>query len=47
VLLPGYLKEYAGIKRDVMVVGISNRIEVWAGINGMSIMTLPRDLLKK
>ena len=30
VLLPGYLKDYAGIKRDVMIVGISNRIEVWA-----------------
>jgi len=30
VLLPGYLKEYAGIKRDVVVVGVSNRIEIWA-----------------
>lgn len=29
VLIPQYLKEYAGIKRDVMVVGISNRIELW------------------
>jgi len=30
LLLPKYLKDYAGIKRDVMIVGISNRIEIWA-----------------
>ncbi|MGE5197089.1 MAG: division/cell wall cluster transcriptional repressor MraZ [Deltaproteobacteria bacterium] len=30
VLLPQYLKDFAGIKRDVIVVGVSNRIEVWA-----------------
>ena len=29
VLIPQYLKEYAGIKRDVMLVGVSNRIEIW------------------
>ena len=29
VLIPVYLKEYAGIKRDVMLVGVSNRIEIW------------------
>ncbi len=29
VLLPPYLKEYAGIKRDVVLVGVSNRIEIW------------------
>ncbi len=29
VLIPQYLKEFAGIKRDVMLVGISNRIEIW------------------
>lgn len=29
VLIPPYLKEYAGIKRDVVLVGVSNRIEVW------------------
>lgn len=29
VLIPPYLKEYAGIKRDVIVVGVSNRIEIW------------------
>ena len=30
ILLPQYLKEYAGIKRDVMIVGVSNRIEIWS-----------------
>ena len=29
VLIPDYLKEFAGIKRDVMLVGVSNRIEIW------------------
>ncbi len=29
VLIPSYLKEYAGIKRDVVLVGVSNRIEIW------------------
>lgn len=30
ILLPQYLKEYAAIKRDVMIVGVSNRIEIWS-----------------
>jgi len=30
ILLPQYLKEFAGIKKDVVVVGVSNRIEIWA-----------------
>lgn len=30
ILLPAYLKEYAQIKRDVIVIGVSNRIEIWA-----------------
>ncbi|MBI2870163.1 MAG: division/cell wall cluster transcriptional repressor MraZ [Candidatus Omnitrophica bacterium] len=29
ILLPDYLKSYAGIKKDVMVIGVSNRIEIW------------------
>ena len=29
VLIPEYLKDFSGIKRDVILVGISNRIEVW------------------
>jgi len=30
VLIPSYLKDYAGIKRDVVLIGVSNRIEVWS-----------------
>jgi MraZ protein len=30
MLIPLYLKEYAGIQSQVMVVGVSNRIEIWA-----------------
>lgn len=30
ILLPRYLKEYAHIKRDIVIVGVSNRIEIWA-----------------
>lgn len=30
ILLPQYLKDFAGIKRDVIIVGVSNRIEIWA-----------------
>jgi MraZ protein len=30
ILLPQYLKDYAEIKKDVVVVGLSNRVEIWA-----------------
>ena len=30
ILIPKYLKDYAAIKRDVMIIGVSNRIAVWA-----------------
>lgn len=30
ILLPQFLKDFAGIKRDVMIVGVSNRIEIWS-----------------
>jgi len=30
ILLPQYLKDFAGIKKDVVIVGVSNRIEIWA-----------------
>jgi len=30
ILLPQYLKDYAEIKKDVVIVGISNRIEIWS-----------------
>mgnify|MGYP001587639054 CR=1 FL=1 len=30
ILIPDYLKTYAGIKTDVMVIGVSNRFEIWS-----------------
>jgi len=29
-IIPQYLKDFAGIKRDVIIVGVSNRIEIWS-----------------
>jgi len=30
ILLPAYLKEFAEIKVQTMIVGVSNRIEIWS-----------------
>ena len=30
ILLPQYLKDFAEIKKDVTIVGVSNRVEIWA-----------------
>ena len=30
LLIPQYLKDFANIKRDVVVVGVANRIEIWS-----------------
>jgi MraZ protein len=30
ILLPQNLKDYAEIKKDVIIVGVSNRIEIWS-----------------
>ncbi len=30
ILIPQNLKEFAGIKKEVMIVGVSSRIEIWA-----------------
>lgn len=29
VLIPDYLKEYAGLNRNVVIAGIYNRLEIW------------------
>jgi MraZ protein len=28
-IIPGYLKDYARIKRETIIIGVSNRIEIW------------------
>jgi len=30
VLIPSFLKEYAGIKEDVVIIGASDRVEIWS-----------------
>ena len=30
ILLPQYLKDFGEIKKEVMIVGVSNRVEIWA-----------------
>jgi len=29
ILIPDYLKEYADLKKDVVICGLSNRLEIW------------------
>ncbi len=31
ILIPDYLREYAGLKKQVIVAGLYNRIEIWDG----------------
>jgi len=30
ILVPGNLREHAGLVKDVMILGVSNRVEIWA-----------------
>ena len=30
ILLPPYLKDFAQIKRDVVIIGVASRIEIWS-----------------
>ncbi len=30
ILVPQYLREYANIEKEIVAVGVSNRIEIWA-----------------
>lgn len=30
VLIPQYLKDFAQIRKDVVIIGVSNRIEIWS-----------------
>ncbi len=33
ILVPPYLKEYADIKKEIMLIGVSSRIEIWSKDN--------------
>jgi MraZ protein len=28
-IIPKYLKDFANIKRETMIIGVANRIEIW------------------
>ena len=30
ILIPSYLRHFAGIKKEIMIIGVSNRIEIWS-----------------
>ncbi len=30
ILIPTYLKDFAQIKKDVVIIGVSNRVEIWS-----------------
>jgi len=29
ILIPDYLKEYAGLRKNVIIAGLYNRLEIW------------------
>ncbi len=33
VVIPGHLREYADLRKDVVIVGVSNRLELWSKSN--------------
>jgi len=47
ILLPQYLKDFAEIKKDVIVVGVSNRIEIWAKDKWQEFMGIRAPRLKR
>jgi MraZ protein len=36
ILLASYLKDFAEIKRDIVLIGVSNRIEIWSKENWLN-----------
>lgn len=43
ILIPSYLKDYAGIKKDVYIIGVSNRIEIWSRDNWKEYYSVSKD----
>jgi len=33
VVVPGHLRDYGQLKKDVVLVGVSNRVEIWSKSN--------------
>ena len=47
ILVPDYLKEFARIKREVIIVGVSNRMEIWAKENWETFYKNTKDSFEK
>lgn len=47
ILVPEYLKMYAGIKKDVVIVGVSNRMEIWSKEHWVSFYENTKDSFEK
>ncbi|MBI4431988.1 MAG: division/cell wall cluster transcriptional repressor MraZ [Candidatus Omnitrophica bacterium] len=47
ILVPDYLKDYAGVKRDVVIVGVSNRMEIWSKDNWTEFYKTKKDSFEK
>jgi len=43
ILIPQYLKDYAHIQKDVIIIGVSNRIEIWDKARWKEIYEATRD----
>lgn len=43
ILLPQYLKDFAGIGRDIVIIGVANRIEIWDKISWQEFYKSARD----
>lgn len=47
ILIPDYLKDFAQIKRDVTIVGVSNRMEIWSKENWTTFFNNTKDSFEK
>ena len=47
ILVPQYLKDFAKIKNEVMIVGVSNRIEIWSRENWQEFYRNTKDTFEK
>ena len=43
ILMPSCLKDYAEIKKDVYIIGVSNRIEIWSRKNWQDYYSSSKD----
>lgn len=47
ILIPQYLKDFAQIKKDVVVIGVSNRIEIWSRDMWLEFYNTSRDAFEE